>query len=159
MKGEKKKWISYEEVAALLLDDIVQEFGLARVEGKQKVKGLRSGTSYEIDAKAIAADDSIFFIVECRRYTTSRQNQDKIGGLAYRILDSGAAGGIIVSPLGLQEGAARVASAENIHSVTLNESSTTTEYILRFLNQVRIGLKDKLSAVEQVSIPRQSRGL
>jgi len=152
MKSEKKKWESYEEVAAFLLNNIVQEFGLARVEGKQEVKGLRSGASYIIDAKAIAEDDAIFFIVECRRYTTSRQNQDKMGGLAYRLLDSGAAGGIIVSPLGLQEGAARVASAENIYSVILDENSTTTEYLLRFLNQVRIGLEDKMSAVEHLEI-------
>jgi hypothetical protein len=41
--------------------------------------------------------------------------------LAYRIIDTGADGGILVSPLGLQEGAERVAAAENIISVRLNE--------------------------------------
>src|SRR5262250_1546186 len=40
-----------------------------------------------------------------------------LGGIAYRIRDSGAEGGIVVSPLGLQEGAAKVAKKENIVSV------------------------------------------
>jgi hypothetical protein len=152
MKIENKQWRNYEEVAAFLLNEVIHEFGLDRVEGKQEVRGHRSGTDYEIDAKAVAEDDSIFFIVECRRYTTSKQNQDKLTGLAYRILDSGASGGIVVSPLGLQEGAARVAAAENIHSVLLDKDSTRTEYLLRFLNQVRIGIADRISAVEHVEI-------
>ena len=104
------------------------------------MKGHRSGTGYVIDAKAVSEDNSIFFIVECRRYTTSKQNQDKLGVLAYRTLDTGASGGIMVSPLGLQEGAARVAAAENIHSVLLDKDSTRAEYVLQFLNQVLIGV-------------------
>jgi len=34
----------------------------------------------------------------------------------------------------------------------LDKNSTRTEYILRFLNQVRIGLADKISAVEHIEI-------
>jgi hypothetical protein len=72
-------------------------------------------------------------------YTTSRQNQDRVGGLAYRIIDTGAQGGILVSPLGLQEGASKIAKAENIYSVILDAGSTTTEYVLRFLEKTRYG--------------------
>ena len=53
-----------------------------------------------------------FVIIECRRYTKSRQSQEKIGGLAYRILDTGARGGILISPLGMQEGASKIADVE-----------------------------------------------
>lgn len=102
-EAEPKAWRTYEEVAAYLLNRFAKEFGLKFVEGKQKVEGRRSGTSWTIDAKAVAGDAG-FFIVECRRYTTSKQNQEKSGGLAYRIIDTGASGGIIVSPFGLQEG-------------------------------------------------------
>ena len=42
-------------------------------------------------------------IVEFRRYTKSRQNQEKMGGLAYRIVDTGAKGGLIVSLLGYRK--------------------------------------------------------
>ena len=105
------------------------------------VPGKRSGIAWEIDAKGIGENDEIFFIVECRRYTTSRQSQEKVGSLAYRILDTGAKGGIVVSPLGMQEGASKIAQAETIYNVILDADSTTTEYILRFLEKTRYGKK------------------
>jgi hypothetical protein len=45
------RWKSYEEVATYLLDQFAGEFGLERVEGKQVIRGLQSGTNWEIDAK------------------------------------------------------------------------------------------------------------
>ena len=144
------KWESYEEVAAYLLDQFASEFGLGRVEGKQTVVGHRSGTTWEIDAKGFCQDGSGFVIVECRRYTTSKQSQEKVGSLAYRLIDTGAKGGIIVSALGVQEGAKRVAKAENIVSVQLNEDSTRHEYVLRFLNKVVVGLCDSLEFKDSV---------
>src|SRR5262245_3969911 len=145
-------WRSYEEVAAYLLNQFASEFDLERVDGKQQVVGQRSGTTWEIDAKGVRHGDSGFVIVECRRYMSSKQNQEKIGGLAYRIIDAGAEGGIIVSPLGLQEGAQRIAEAENIVSVQLNEDSTQHEYVLRFLNKIMIGLHDTLSFGDSLEI-------
>lgn len=146
-----KVWESYEEVAAYLLDQMAEKFGLERVEGKQHVTGLRSGTSYEIDAKGVAAEGEGFLIVECRRYTASKQNQERIGALAYRVLDTRADGGILVSPLGLQEGAARIAEAENIKSVILAGDSTTTRYLMRFLTSVFAGLSGRVVLGESVS--------
>jgi Restriction endonuclease len=137
MTKKKKEWESYEEVSAYLIDQFAAEFGLERVEGKQTIKG--TVTSWVIDAKGVSEGEDVFFIVECRRYTTSRSNQEKIGALAYRISDTGAQGGIIVSPLGLQSGATKIAQAENIHSVILDKNSTRTEYILKFLNKVKVG--------------------
>jgi hypothetical protein len=87
-------WKTYEEVAKYLLNQMADKFGLSHVEGKQKIVGKRSGTEWEIEAKGVNLSDGTFVIVECRRYTTSKQCQEKLGGLAYRILDTGAAGGI-----------------------------------------------------------------
>jgi hypothetical protein len=115
---------------------------LDRVEGKQEVAGQRSGTSWEIDAKGVRVGNEGFVIVEFRRYTTSRQNQQQMGGLAYQIIDTKAKGGIIVSPLGLQEGAEKVADAENIVKVLLNENCNRYEYIMRFLKKVMIAVQD-----------------
>jgi hypothetical protein len=137
-------WESYEQVAAYLLDQFATEFGLSRVEGKQAVVGLRSGTAWEIDAKGFRQDGSGFIIIECRRSTASKQKQEQVGGLAYRVTDAGAQGGIIVTPVGLQEGAARVATAENIICVCLNEDSTRYEYILRFMEKIMVGLQESL---------------
>lgn len=140
----EEKWETYEEVAAYLLNNFASEFNLDLVEGKQKVPGNRSGTKWEIDGKGIKKNGEGFLIIECRRYTTSKQNQEKMAGLAYRIIDSGAAGGIIVSPLGLQSGAELVAETENVVNVKLNPESTTKEYILEFLNKVMIGVFDEV---------------
>jgi hypothetical protein len=63
-----------------------------------------------------------------------------MGELAYRIIDTGAKGGIIVSPLGLQEGADKIAAAENVVNVILNENCNRYEFMMRFLNKVMIGL-------------------
>jgi hypothetical protein len=64
--------------------------------------------------------------------------------LAYRIIDAGAAGGIIVSPLGIQEGAAKIAASENIINVQLDANSTATDFVMTFLNKVMVGLSGRL---------------
>jgi len=146
------QWESYEQVGAYLLDQFAAEFGLDRVEGKQEVAGHRSGTSWEIDAKGVRQGKDGFVIVEFRRHTTSRQNQEKLGSLAYRIIDTGAKGGIIVSPLGLQVGAERIAAAENVINVILSEGCNRYEYMMRFLNRVMIGVHDTAECGERVEI-------
>jgi len=151
------KWRSYEEVAAYLLNLFASEFALARVEGNQAVVGNRSGTNWKIDAKGCREGDSGFVIVECRRYTTSKQNQEKVAGLAYRIIDTGAEGGIIVSQLGLQEGAERIAASENIVSVRLDKDSTPHEFVLQFLNKVMIGLQDTITFTHSLKIEMRHR--
>ena len=96
-----RKCDTYEEVAHYLLDRFAADFGLQRVEGKQSVSGQESGTSWTIDAKGVRESDGGIVVVECRRYTTSKGKQDQLGGLAYRIIDTEAVGGIYVSPLGV----------------------------------------------------------
>lgn len=146
------KWESYEEVAVYLLNQFAIHFGLERVESKQKIVGLRSGTVWEIDAKGVREGNTGFILIECRRHTTSRQRQEDVAALAYRIQDTGAEGGIIVSPLDLQKGAKKIASAENIVHVQLPPDSTRYEYVLRFLEKVMIGLEDRISVRESVEI-------
>ncbi len=132
-------WKSYEEVATHLLDQFAAELGLQRVEKGQQLRGGRSGTTWRIDAKGICEDGVGFVLVECRRYTTQKQKQEHIAALAYRITDTGGEGGIIVSPLGLQEGAAKVASAENVVDVRIDPDSTTLDYVLKFLERTMVG--------------------
>jgi len=146
------KWESYEQVAQFLLDQMAEHLDLRHIEGKQKVEGKRSGTTYEIDGKGIAENGDGFVILECRRYTTSRQKQEHLEAIAYRIIDTGAKGGIIVSPLGLQEGARKIAEAENVVSVRLGENSTTKEYVLSFLNKIFVGVTGTLRVTEGVVV-------
>jgi hypothetical protein len=137
------KWKTYEEVAAHLLDIFAKHFGLSRVEGKQSVYGVRSGTDWTIDAKGISNGNETFVIIECRRHTTSKQDQEQLGSLAYRIIDTGAQGGILVSPLGFQSGAQKVAQANCIIHVELHPDSTPTEFFMRFLNQIFVGIQER----------------
>jgi hypothetical protein len=143
------RWRPYEEAAAYLLDKFADHFGLSRVEGKQSVSGRRSGTEWTIDAKGLREGSEALVIVECRRHTTSKQDQEQLGGLAYRIIDTGAEGGILVSPLGFQAGAKRVASSEGILHVELHEDSTPTEFSMRFLNQLFVGIHEHCDAVDR----------
>lgn len=92
-------WRSYEEVAAHLLNELAAVFDLEVVEGKQRLKGRVQ--TWEIDGKAWKRGNDGFLVVECRRKTTSRIDQEQVAAVAYRIHDLGADGGIIVSPLGL----------------------------------------------------------
>ena len=147
---------TYEEVATYLLNEMRDEFGLKKVEGKQRVKGIHALTEYTIDAKGVNKGNEGFVIIECRRRTTTKQNQESLGALAYRIFNTGASGGIIVSPLGLQRGAKIIAPAENIHNVLLDENSTTNEFVIKFLKKTMIGTQITatigLSAVSEAEI-------
>ncbi|CAK8722967.1 Restriction endonuclease type IV Mrr domain-containing protein [Candidatus Electrothrix laxa] len=134
----KKSWESYEEVATYLLNQFADHFGLECVEGKQCVTGA-SGTDWEIDAKGVSDNGEGFIIVECKR-RKNRLNQAILGSLAYSIKDTGAQGGIVVTPIDLQKGAKKIAAHENIHHVILDPSSTISQYVLRFLNKVCFGL-------------------
>jgi hypothetical protein len=134
----KKKWESYEEVARYLVNQFRETFGLETVEGKQLVSG--KCTEWEIDGKGIRIGNEGFVVIECRRYPKSRLSQEDAAALAFRIEDVGATGGILVSPLGFQEGGKKIAQAKNIESLFLNPDSTIEHYVLRFLNKVMIGV-------------------
>jgi len=140
VSDQLQSWESYEQVAVEIMNNIAAMLGLERIEGKQSVYGSRSGDAWEIDGKGVKANGESFVIIECRRYTKSRQKQEQVGALAYRILDAGASGAILVSPLGLQAGAKRIAAAENITEFLMGPDSTSEAYVVKFLNNVVIGL-------------------
>lgn len=144
-----KQWQTYEEVAAYLLNQLARHFGVGRFEGKQLVAG-DSGTKWEIDAKGCADGSGRLIVVECKRHTKSGINQAITSSLAWAIHDVGANGGILVSPLGLQEGAKKVAAKANIIEVVLDQDSTTTDYMLSFLNQIHIGISETLHVTDHV---------
>jgi hypothetical protein len=139
MTEQPQTWETYEQVAVHIMNRIAAYLGLERVEGKQSVYGSRSGTDWEIDGKGVRVGDEGFVIIECRRYTKDRQKQEQVAALAYRIQDTGASGAIVVSPLGFQEGAKKVAAAENIHEFFMGPDCTSTDYAVKFLNKVFIG--------------------
>lgn len=133
----EKSWENYEQVATELLRQIKEHFGLSDVEPKQKVAG--TDTDWVIDAKGIRSETGRIVVIECRRYTTSGIDQEAMGGLCFKVQDLGADGGILVSPFLPQKGARQIAAARNIALVRLTPDSTTTNYLLHFLNKVMAG--------------------
>lgn len=152
----EKRWQTYEEVAAYLLNQFADYFGVGRFEGKQVVPGA-SGTDWELDAKGIGDNGVRTLVVECKRHTKSGIPQAIAGSLAFTIEDTGAQGGILVSPLGLQSGAKKVAASANIVEVTLTPNSTTTDYVLKFLNGIHVGLSDTVHISEELTIEMRDR--
>jgi Zn finger protein HypA/HybF involved in hydrogenase expression len=138
-------WRDYEQVATHLLNKLAVEFGLKRVEGKQRLVGATTGTEWDVDAKGIKENGDAFVIIECRD-TAARQSQAKVAALAFQIHDTGADGGLIVSPLPLQEGAAKVARATNIISVQIDANSTPDDFAVRFVNKVFLGVSIRVTA-------------
>jgi Restriction endonuclease len=144
-------WRNYEEVAQYLLNALAVHFDLGRVEGKQIVPG-KSGAEWELDAKGVLVDGEAFVVIECRRYTTSKVKQDAIGSLVTKIKDTGARGGIIVTAIGLQSGAKKLAEHHGIKQVKLDASSSTTDYILGFLKQIFLGASENVSLQDSAEL-------
>lgn len=149
MAGE---WEKYEEVATYLLDKIKKDLKLKSIEGKQKLVGENTGTEWEVDAKGVSEEGGGIVLIECRRYTKSRQSQEKVAAFAYRIQDTKADGGIIVSPLGLQSGAKKVAEANNIISVEIDSNSTPASFTMRFLKHFFIGVSASFGCSAEAKI-------
>jgi hypothetical protein len=132
-----KPWQAYQTVAAELLNRFAAHFGLDRVEGEQKVRGKAS--VWSIDAKGVRESDGATILVECRRKGRAL-DQEALAAIAYRIRDIGAEGGIVITPCDLQSGAARIAEAEDIVAVQLDPSSTLTDFAMRFLGRLMVGV-------------------
>ncbi len=147
-----KSWEKYEEVALYLLNQIRGQLQLKSIEGKQKLIGINTGTEWEVDAKGIVEGNEGVILIECRRYTRSKQNQEKLAALAYRIKDTGAKGGIMVGPLGLQSGAEKVAENNNIKSIEVDADSTPENFTMKFLKQLFIGITAKVGVEAEATL-------
>ena len=108
--------------------------------------------SWVIDAKGVReGDNSAIVLVECKQYRSRRLNQELIAGLAYRIVDTDATGGIIVSLLPLQRGAKKIAETNDIVFVQLGADSTPKDFVIGFFNKLFVGKSEEVSISEQVS--------
>lgn len=145
-------WMKYEEVVRLLLHQYRDAFGLDRVGPKQKVPG-DSGTEWEIDVVAYGKDDGKLILFECRRYK-SKIKQEAVGGFAFRIDDTQAAKGYIVTPLGLQKGAEIVAQYKQIGCIRIPRDATAKNHIVQFLDKVFIGVTDRITFTEKVRVEK-----
>lgn len=138
-------WKSYEAIAAFVLNQCAEQFGLSKVEGKQDVAG-KSGTEWEVDARGWTEGNTAHLLVECKKHEKTAISQAITGSLAYQIQDTDAAGGFLVSPHGLQSGALKVAAANNIHEIKLDPKSSTAAYFGEWLGKLRAGFTEVANA-------------
>jgi len=130
-------WRTYEEVAVYLIRKMADELGLSSVDASQLMAGR--ATSWQLDAKGMCEDDDGFVLIEIR-HRSRKINQESAAAIAYRVKDTGARSGIVVSPFGFQSGAQKIAAAENIISMELDADSTVNQFVLRFLGRVMVGI-------------------
>ena len=144
----------YEAVTRKILHDLREHLGLDRVEGEAKYIGHRSGTEWKIEATGYRVATGALVLVECRRYSERRVEQEEVAAFAYRIGDIGADGGLIVTPIGLQRGAQLVAGAERIGVAMLNAEATETNYALEIAGQLfrGLGVFDNASLKDSVQV-------
>jgi predicted helicase len=148
----ERKWETYEEVARQLISDVRDYLKLGRIEEKQKVKGYITNTEWEVDVVAYNVDDGKLVLVECKHKSKSTLSQESLAGFAYRIKDTNADHGIIVTTIGLQEGAEKIAKAEKITLIRLDYNSTSENYIAQIANQIFIKMTDRVKMSDCVEM-------
>ena len=74
-------WKICEDAARQVLVDIRQLLGLSSVQGKQTFNG-KSGTTWELDARAWREGSDGFLVIEVRRRTSCGLKQEEIAAIA-----------------------------------------------------------------------------
>ncbi len=130
MNSQSQSWKNYEELARHVILHFADIIGITAVEAKQRLQG-KSGKRWEIDAKGICSGGKGFLVIECKERSKSRLRGSTIGALAFTVQDIGAAGAVIVTSIGLQKGAEKLAKHQGFHAVYLPKESTFEDYVAR----------------------------
>ena len=148
--SEKQTWERYEDVARQLIDDIKSYLGLSMVNPDKKEFLKKDGGICEIDVSAYDMSDRKLVLVECRK-RNKRLSQEEVHGFAYRIQQTNAKRGIIVTPIGLQKGAKLAANGAKIGLVRLEPNSTLDNYIAQLTQLLVIKLSDLFSGISMIA--------
>ena len=141
----------YESVSVILLSRFKRVLEFKRVEGKQRAFGA-SGTRWQLDAKVFKRNRAVFLIVEVKRHTKKKISQAIVGSLVAAIRDTGAVGGLVVSPHGMQKGATMLAKANNIKAVQLTADSTSTDYLMESCQNAWRGISETIPPVRDSAL-------
>lgn len=152
---KKHKWESYEDVARQLIDDIKEQLGLCRVNEGKFLFPKSDGGECEIDVSAYDISNEKLVLVECKR-KKRRLSPEEIHGFAYRIQQTNAKRGIIVTTIGLQKGARIAADAAKITLIILNGESTIDEYIARITQKLFLKTTDHFNGISSTVIEAKS---
>ena len=109
--------MGYEEFVRLTVQALFKKYGAA-VHSSRHYRG-RSGHNHQIDVSVdlTVASFRILILFECKHYKRTVSVEDLLA-FAQRLSDIGAHKGVVVSTVGFQEGAKKVAEAHGIALVT-----------------------------------------
>lgn len=155
MLENQTSWEKYEEYTRIILNDRVvkqylkQNYNLfdITIQPKKKFLGV-SGAMWEIDAYGYNNNDLI--LIECKHYkNNTKVEQNIVAAFAYIIRDLKAKCGIIITTVGLQSGANKVATHENIQIIQIHQNSTDKHFFIRFSkhNQSLLSITDKIGGI------------
>jgi hypothetical protein len=110
--------LTYEKFVAFTFEGLVDS-KIGKVIRDVSLKGKRTGHHHQIDIliELSIAGIKLMVLVECKHYK-SKVRIDDILAFAQRIDDIGAHKGVLVTTVGFQKGAAKVADAHRIALVT-----------------------------------------
>lgn len=152
---------SYEEAVKFLIEKRLVPWDNGKpikVYHRQKYHGLASGHEHEIDLsfEVDVAGTQILVVVECKCYRR-RISVDDVLEFSARIDDISAHKGILVSTVGFQKGAAKVAKAKGIALVIAN----APELIIaaRYCGYVPPVYSSKFFHLSSAQIERGGKGL
>jgi hypothetical protein len=155
-----ENWRNYEDAARKIigkLNSMKDELRIEKITDKQKIKG-KSGEEWEMEIMASDSESGKPILLECKCWAKPIP-RDVIVSLAYKIKDVGGERGFIITTIGLQKGAKKIAELENIEIIKLNYDATADRFDLVLPNrgQHHLGVhavgkfKDE---VKMVRIPR-----
>ncbi|MBD2129460.1 restriction endonuclease [Microcoleus sp. ZQ-A2] len=139
----------YENLTRKILNDdrLRPYLDLARVETyTRSFPGKKTGADWKADAFGYDLDGGLV-LIECKHYKKGKLKQNQVGGFAYTIQDTGAKRGIIVTTLGLQSGAIKVAKAENITLIRLDYNSTDKDFTVHLVNRAVIQITEQFNGI------------
>ena len=148
--SEKQTWERYEDVARQLIDDIKSYLGLSMVNPNKKEFLKKDGGICEIDVSAYDMSDGKLVLVECRN-KNKRLPQEEVHGFAYRIQQTNAKRGIIVTPIRLQKGAIIAANGARIGLIRLEPNSTPDNYIAQLTQLLIIKITDSFGGMSMIA--------
>lgn len=110
--------LTFEKFVAQTFDSLVDS-RIGTVKRNTRLTGKRTGHSHQIDVliELSVAELRLLVVVECKHYK-AKVGIDDVLEFAQRLDDIGAHKGVLVTTLGFQEGAIKVADAHRIALVT-----------------------------------------
>jgi len=131
-----ENWRNYEDAARKIigkLNSMKDELRIEKITDKQKIKG-KSGEEWEMEIMASDSESGKPILLECKCWAKPIP-RDVIVSLAYKIKDVGGDRAFIITPIGLQSGAKKLAGVEQIETILLTKDSTSSNFDLVLANR------------------------